>query len=131
MPFLVKEEPENYSFDAFVKDGGTTWSGVRNPLAQKHLRAIRKGDSVLYYHTGKEKAVVGVARAATAAYPDPADRTGKSHVVDLVPVKKLARPVTLAEIKADPDFRESALVRQGRLSVVSLNEAQFRRLTQG
>ena len=125
MPFLVKEEPENYSFDAFVKDGGTTWSGVRNPLAQKHLRAIRKGDSVLYYHTGKEKAVVGVARAATAAYPDPADRTGKSHVVDLVPVKKLARPVTLAEIKADKRFADFPLTYMPRLSVMPVSEKQW------
>jgi predicted RNA-binding protein with PUA-like domain len=125
VPFLVKEEPENYSFDAFVKDGGTTWSGVRNPLAQKHLRAIRKGDSVLYYHTGKEKAVVGVARAATAAYPDPADRTGKSHVVDLVPVKKLARPVTLAEIKADKRFADFPLTYMPRLSVMPVSEKQW------
>src|SRR5256885_6215400 len=95
MPFLVKEEPEHYSFDAFATDKGTTWSGVKNPLAQKHLRSISKGDLVFYYHTGKEKAVVGIARAARGAYPDPADRTGKAHVVDLVPVKKLTRPVTL------------------------------------
>jgi predicted RNA-binding protein with PUA-like domain len=125
VPFLVKEEPENYSFDAFVKDGGTTWSGVRNPLAQKHLRAIRKGDSVLYYHTGKEKAVVGVARASTAAYPDPADRTGKSHVVDLVPVKKLPRPVTLAEIKSDKRFADFPLTYMPRLSVMPVSEKQW------
>ena len=109
MPFLVKEEPSHYNFDTFVKDRGTTWSGVRNPLAQKHLRSIKKGDLVFYYHTGDEKAVVGIAKAATEAYPDPADKTGKAHVVDLVPVRKLARPVTLAEIKADKRFADFAL----------------------
>ena len=77
MPFLVKEEPSNYSFDAFVKDGGTTWTGVKNPLAQKHLRSITKGDLVFYYHTGDEKQIVGIARAAVDAYPDPADASGK------------------------------------------------------
>src|SRR5437868_15370526 len=101
MPFLVKEEPDNYSFDAFVNDGGTTWTGVKNPLAQKHLRSIKKGDFVFYYHTGDEKAVVGIAKAKTDGYPDPADKTGQAHVVDLIPVRKLKRPVTLAEVKAD------------------------------
>jgi predicted RNA-binding protein with PUA-like domain len=125
MPFLVKEEPENYSFDSFLKDRGTTWSGVRNPLAQKHLRSIKKGDLVFYYHTGKEKAVVGIAKATGAAYPDPADRTGKAHVVDLVPVKKLARPVTLAEVKADRRFAEFPLTYMPRLSVMPVTEAQW------
>jgi predicted RNA-binding protein with PUA-like domain len=125
MPFLVKEEPENYSFDSFLKDRGTTWSGVRNPLAQKHLRSIRKGDLVFYYHTGKEKAVVGIARATGAAYPDPADPTGKAHVVDLVPVKKLTRPVTLAEVKADPRFADFPLTYMPRLSVMPVTEAQW------
>jgi predicted RNA-binding protein with PUA-like domain len=125
MRFLVKEEPENYSFDAFVGDGGTTWSGVRNPVAQKHLRSIEKGDQVFYYHTGKEKAVVGIAKAASSAYPDPADRTGKSHVVDLVPVKKLSRPVTLAEIKADARFRDFPLTYLPRLSVMPVTDKQW------
>ncbi len=125
MPFLVKEEPENYSFDAFVKDRGTTWSGVRNPLAQKHLRSIKKGDLVFYYHTGAQKAVVGIAKAATAAYPDPADRTGKSHVVDLVPIKKLPRPVTLAEVKADRRFSDFPLTYMPRLSVMPVTETQW------
>jgi predicted RNA-binding protein with PUA-like domain len=126
MMFLVKEEPENYSFDAFTKDGGTRWSGVKNPLAQKHLRSIKKGDEVFYYHTGKEKAVVGLARAKGDAYPDPADPSGKAHVVDLVPVKRLARPVTLAEIKADPRFADFALVRMSRLSVMPVSAAQWK-----
>jgi predicted RNA-binding protein with PUA-like domain len=125
MPFLVKEEPANYSFDAFVKDGGTTWTGVKNPLAQKHLRSIRKGDLVFYYHTGDEKQIVGIATAAGDAYPDPADASGKAHVVDLVPVKKLARPVTLAEIKADARFKEFALTYMPRLSVMPVTAAQW------
>jgi predicted RNA-binding protein with PUA-like domain len=125
MPFLVKEEPANYSFDTFVKDGGTTWTGVKNPLAQKHLRSIRKGDLVFYYHTGDEKQIVGIAKAAADAYPDPADASGKAHVVDLVPVKKLARPVTLAEIKADARFKEFPLTYMPRLSVMPVTEAQW------
>ena len=122
--FLVKEEPENYSFDAFVTDGGTRWSGVKNPLAQKHLRSIQKGDEVFYYHTGKEKAVVGIAKATGNAHPDPADKTGKAYVVDLKPVRKLARPVTLAEIKADKRFADFALVRMSRLSVMPVTDQQ-------
>jgi predicted RNA-binding protein with PUA-like domain len=126
MPFLVKEEPTHYNFDAFVKDGGTTWTGVKNPLAQKHLRSIRKGDTVFYYHTGDEKAVVGIARATTDAYPDPSDKTGKAHVVDLVPVKKLERPVTLAEVKADKRFADFPLTYMPRLSVMPVSEAQWK-----
>ncbi len=125
MPFLVKEEPTHYGFDDFVKDGGTVWSGVKNPLAQKHLRAIKKGDEVFYYHTGDEKAVIGIARAAAAAYPDPDDSTGKAHVVDLVPVKKLPRPVTLAEIKADRRFADFPLTYMPRLSVMPVTEKQW------
>ena len=125
MMWLVKEEPSNYPYDAFVKDGGTTWSGVRNPLAQKHLRSIRKGDQVFYYHTGDEKSVIGIAKAAGAAYPDPEDRTGKALVVDLVPVRKLKRPVTLAEIKADKRFKDMPLVRIARLSVQPVTDDQW------
>src|SRR5882762_8294325 len=102
--WLVKEEPEHYSYDQLERDRKTVWAGVRNPLAQQHLRSIRKGDRIFYYHTGKQKAVVAVARAASAAYPDPTDPTGKLHVVDVAADKKLPRPVTLAEIKADRAF---------------------------
>jgi predicted RNA-binding protein with PUA-like domain len=125
MRFLVKEEPSNYSYDIFMKDGGTTWTGVKNPLAQKHLRSIRKGDLVFYYHTGDEKQIVGIAKAATDAYADPADKTGKSHVVDLVPVKKLPRPVTLAAIKADARFKDFPLTYMPRLSVMPVTDAQW------
>src|ERR1700756_5638885 len=106
MNWLLKEEPSNYSFDALVKDKRTVWSGVKNPLAQKHLRGIKKGDRIFYYHTGSEKAVVGVAKALGDAYPDPQDKSGKASVVDVAPVKKLPRPVTLAEIKATPAFKD-------------------------
>ena len=126
MPFLVKEEPTNYSFDAFVSDGGTVWEGVRNPAAQKHLRSIKKGDLVFYYHTGKEKAVVGIAKATTNAYLDPKDKAGKAHVVDLKPVKRLKRPVTLAEVKADKRFADFALTRVPRLSVMPVTERQWK-----
>jgi len=125
MPFLVKEEPEHYSFDAFVKDGRTTWDGVRNPVAQRNLRSIRKGDLVFYYHTGKQKAVVGIAKALADAYPDPKDKTGRAHVVDLTPVKRLVEPVTLAAVKADPRFADFALVRISRLSVMPVTERQW------
>ena len=126
MMWLVKEEPSHYNYDAFVKDRGTTWSGVRNPLAQKHLRSIRKGDLVFYYHTGDEKSVVGIAKATGDAYPDPDDKTGKAHVVDLVPVRKLKRPVTLAEIKADKRFKDFALTYMPRLSVMPVTEAEWK-----
>jgi len=101
---------------------------VKNPLAQKHLRSVKKGDLVFYYHTGDEKSVAGIARAASDAYPDPADKTGKSHVVDLSPVKKLERPVTLAEIKADKFFSDFPLTYMPRLSVMPVTEAQWKRI---
>jgi predicted RNA-binding protein with PUA-like domain len=125
MPFLFKEEPENYSYDAFVKDGATTWTGVKNPVAQRNLRGVKKGDLVFYYHTGKEKAIVGIAKATSDAYPDPADRSGRAHVVDLAPVKKLKRPVTLAEVKADKRFAAFPLTRVPRLSVMPVSEQEW------
>jgi len=125
MPFLVKEEPDHYSFDQFMKDGRTTWEGVRNPVAQKNLRSMKKGDLVFYYHTGKQKAVVGIAKAAGNAYPDPKDKTGKAWVVDLVPVRKLAEPVTLAAVKADRRFADFALTRIPRLSVMPVTDQQW------
>jgi predicted RNA-binding protein with PUA-like domain len=128
MNWLFKEEPTNYSFDALVKDKKAVWSGVKNPLAQKHLRSVKKGDAIFYYHTGDEKSVVGIARAMDDAYADPADKTGKAAVVDVAPVRKLARPVTLAEIKADPAFKDFALVRISRLSVMPVTADQWRRI---
>jgi predicted RNA-binding protein with PUA-like domain len=125
MRYLVKEEPSNYSYAQFATDGGTTWTGVKNPLARKHLGAIRKGDLVFYYHTGDEKAIVGIARAAGDAYPDPADPTGKALVVDLVPVKSLKRPVTLAAVKADRRFQTFPLTYLPRLSVMPVSDREW------
>jgi predicted RNA-binding protein with PUA-like domain len=124
----MKEEPEHYSYDALVREGRTVWAGVKNPLAQKHLRSIRKGDRIFYYHTGKEKAVVAVAKAASDAYPDPKDTEGKLSVVDVVPERKLTRPVTLAAIKADSAFASFPLVRMSRLSVMPVTDAEWKRI---
>jgi predicted RNA-binding protein with PUA-like domain len=128
MNWLLKEEPTHYGFDELVKDKRAVWSGVRNALAQKHLRAIKKGDRLFYYHTGNEKAVVGVAKALGDAYPDPEDKSGKQFVVDVAPVTRLPRPVTLAEIKADVAFRDFPLVRIARLSVMPVTDAEWTRI---
>ena len=128
MNWLFKEEPSNYSFQQFTKDGGTSWSGVRNPLAQKHLRSVTKGDRVFFYHTGNEKAVVGIARATSHAYPDPNDRAGKLVVVDIAPVQALERPVTLAEIKASKAFESFPLTRLPRLSVMPVSDAEWKEI---
>jgi predicted RNA-binding protein with PUA-like domain len=125
MKWLVKEEPEHYNFDQFVADGSTVWSGVKNPLAQKHLRSMKEGDNVFYYHTGKEKAIVGTAKVVSEPRPDPKDRAGKLFVVELEPGKRLPRPVTLAEIKAAAKFADFPLVRLPRLSVMPVTEAQW------
>ena len=127
--WLVKEEPDNYSYDQLVRDRKTVWAGVRNPLAQKHLRSIRKDDRIFYYHTGKEKAVIGVAKATSDAYPDPNDASGKLHVVDVAPDAKLPQPVTLAAIKADRAFASFALVRMSRLSVMPVTDEEWTRIT--
>lgn len=128
MNWLVKEEPSHYNFATFARDGRTTWTGVRNAVAQKHLRSIRKGDRVFYYHTGDEKAVVGTAKALGDAYPDPGDPSGTSVVVDFAPVKALPAPVTLAAIKADPFFADFALTRLPRLSVMPVTDEQWARI---
>ena len=126
--WLVKEEPEHYGYGQLEQDRKTVWAGVRNPLAQKHLRTIRKGDRIFYYHTGKEKAVVAIAKALSDPYPDPADSSGKLHVVDIAPEKKLSHPVTLAAIKADRAFASFPLVRMSRLSVMPVNDAEWARI---
>src|SRR5687768_3079221 len=129
--WLLKTEPSTYSWDDLVREKTAVWDGVSNPVALRNLAAMKPGDDALIYHTGDEKAVVGVARVTKAAYPDPKGKDPKLLVVELTPAKRLSRAVTLAEIKADPQFKDSPLVRQGRLSVVPLNADQFRRLTQG
>jgi predicted RNA-binding protein with PUA-like domain len=130
MNWLVKEEPTHYAFDALVADRKAVWSGVRNALAQKHLRAMKRGDRVLYYHTGNEKAVIGIARALSDPYPDPEDPSGKYVAVDLGPVERLPRPVTLAEIKADRAFAAFPLVRIARLSVMPVGDAEWTRIVE-
>ncbi len=125
MNWLVKEEPENYSFSTFTADKTTVWAGVRNPVAQRHLRTMKKGDRVFFYHTGKEKAIVGTATVSAAAYPDPKDKAGSLVVVELAAGKALTRPVTLAEIKADKRFADMPLVRIPRLSVQPITDEQW------
>ena len=101
---------------------------MKNPLAQKHLRAVKKGDRIFFYHTGDEKSVIGIAKAAGPAYPDPKDKSGKLYAVDVEPVKKLKSPVTLASIKADKFFESFALVRLSRLSVMPVDDEQWERI---
>jgi predicted RNA-binding protein with PUA-like domain len=126
--WLVKEEPEHYAFGRLERDRRTVWAGVRNPLAQKHLRSIRKGDRIFYYHTGKERAIVGIARATSDAYPDPSDASGRLYVVDIAPDRALPHPVTLAAIKADRAFADFPLVRMARLSVMPVTNAEWTRI---
>ena len=123
--WLVKSEPNKYSWDDLVRDGSTYWDGVRNALARNNLQAMRRDDRVLYYHSNEGKEVVGVAKVTKTAYPDPTSDDPRWVVVDLAPVKALARPVTLAEIKADAALRDIPLVRQSRLSVMPLPRAAF------
>ena len=123
--WLFKEEPEHYSFDQLLRDKRATWSGVQNNVALKHLRAIKKGDEVFYYHTGKEKAVVGVMEVVKGPYPDPKENDPRLVVVDVKPVRRLERPVTLAEIKGNKKFADFALVRISRLSVMPVTSQQW------
>ncbi len=126
--WLVKQEPADYAWQTFVKEQGTAWTGVRSFPARKNLRAMAKQDLVFYYHSGDEKQAVGIARVRRSAYPDPT-APGEDWVsVDLVPVKPLKQPVTLAQIKAHPLLRNLALVRQPRLSVIPLAAAEFTEL---
>jgi predicted RNA-binding protein with PUA-like domain len=126
--WLVKQEPEKYPWAQFVKDRGTYWDGVRNYQARNNLRAMKTGDLVLYYHSVSEKAVVGVAKVTREAYADPTATEGDWSVVDLKPVRALAEPVSLAQIKADASLADVALLKQGRLSVVPLRAVEFRRI---
>lgn len=126
--WILKSEPSEYSFDDLVRDGRTRWDGIRNALALKHLRSMATGDEILFYHTGGVRAAVGIARVLKAPYADPDGDGTRDVVVDIGPVRALARPVTLAAIKQDPAFRDLALVRMGRLSVVPVTPAQWKRL---
>jgi len=123
--WLLKTEPGAYSYDELEEEKEVPWDGVRNPAALRNLRAMKKGDRVLVYHTGDEKSVVGRAEVVREAYPDPKWKGGTLVVVDVAARGRLARPVTLAEIRAMAEFAESPLVRQARLSVVPLTAAQW------
>ena len=123
--WLVKSEPSSYSWSNFVTDGETNWTGVRNYAARNNLRRMCKGDEVLFYHSGEEKAVVGVAKVTRTAYADPTAKEGDWSAVDLAPIKSLRRPVTLREIKDEPRLSKIQLVRQSRLSVMPLSSAEF------
>jgi predicted RNA-binding protein with PUA-like domain len=123
--WLVKSEPETYSWQQLVKDGKTAWTGVRNYTARINLRAMKKGDLVFFYHSGEEKSVVGISRVEKEFYPDPTAEEGDWSCVDLAAVKPVAKPVTLAQIKGDKILRETKLATQGRLSVSPLTKPQF------
>ena len=126
--WLLKTEPSTYSFQDLEKERRAVWDGVSNPVALKHLRAVRKCDELLIYHTGGEKAVVGVARAVSDSYPDPQRKDAKLAVVDLAPVRRLPRPVPLAEIKRQKPFAGWELVRLPRLSVMPVPDPLWQRL---
>ena len=128
--WLVKQEPEDYSWAQFVKDGCAAWTGVRNYQARNNLRAMKKGDAVFYYHSGSGKEVVGLARVAKEAYPDPTADEGDWVGVDLTPERALKRPVTLAVIKQDKLLRGIPLVKNSRLSVMPIDAAAFERIVE-
>jgi len=123
--WMVKQEPETYSWDDFVKDGRTDWSGVRNYQARNNLRNMKVGDRVLFYHSGKEKAVVGLAEVAKGAYADPTADDPQWVAVDLKPTKPLANPVQLAAIRYDKRLSQLPLIRQSQLSVMPLTKDEF------
>jgi predicted RNA-binding protein with PUA-like domain len=123
--WLVKQEPEDYSWDDLVRDGSTQWSGVRNFQARNNLRQMKLRDAVFFYHSGKEKCVVGIASVSKAAYPDPTADEDGWIAVDIEPLKKLVKPVSLADIKANAKLSDLLLVRQSRLSVMPVGESDF------
>jgi predicted RNA-binding protein with PUA-like domain len=126
--WLLKTEPSSYSFQDLERDRKTTWDGVSNPVALRNLRGMEKGDQVFIYHTGDEKAIVGIARVTKSAYPDPRGEDPKLVVVDLEPVRPVKQRVTLAQVKADKRFVDFALARVPRLSVMPVNSVQWRTL---
>ena len=126
--YLFKTEPSEYAWADLVRDRRAVWEGVANALALKHLRAVQKGDEVVVYHTGSEKAAVGLAKVVRGPYPDPKLEDERRVVVDLAPVAALPTPVTLATLKADAVWKDSDLVRLARLSVMPLSAAQVKRL---
>ncbi len=123
--WLIKSEPSAYSWQQFVKDKKTSWTGVRNAQAAINLKAMKPGDRCFFYHSNEGKEIVGIAEVAKAAYPDPTDKDGKAVTVDVKAVEPVKTPVTLAAIKADPRLKDFGLVRQSRLSVVPVSDAQW------
>lgn len=128
--FLVKSEPDVYPWSRLLSEGKTSWDGVRNFEARNNLRAMKKGDRVLFYHSGDEKAVVGIAEVTRAAYPDPTAKEGDWAAVDLAPGKPLSQPVSLTQMKADAKLSGLALLKRPRLSVVPVTPEEFARILQ-
>ena len=128
MKWLLKSDPDTYSFADLERDGETRWDGVSNPVALKNLRGMHPGDEVLIYHTGDEKAIIGKAEVTSEPYPDPKQKDPRLTVVDLKVGPRVARPVSLAEIKKQPFFKDFALVRMPRLSVMPVTDAQWKAL---
>ncbi|HLZ54162.1 MAG TPA: EVE domain-containing protein [Verrucomicrobiae bacterium] len=126
--WLVKQEPEDYSWSDFWRDGKTAWTGVRSFPARKNLRGMKASDLVFFYHSGDAKSIIGLARVVREAYPDPTAGEEDWAAVDLAPVKPLVKPVTLSQIKADKSLKEMVLVKQSRLSVMLVTREQFTRL---
>ncbi len=126
--WLFKSDPDTYGLTELMRDKQTVWDGVRNNLALKHLRAAKKGDSVLIYHSGEEKSIVGIAEITKEAYPDPKQKDPKLVVVEIKFVRRLAKPVTLADVKARKEFADFLLVRMPRLSVMPVTDAQWKAL---
>jgi predicted RNA-binding protein with PUA-like domain len=126
--WLFKTEPSSYAYDQLERDGKTVWDGVKNPVARKHIAAVRRGDQVLIYHTGDEKAVIGLAKATSDGYPDPKQKDDKAAVVDLMPVRRLARPVTLFALKQLASLQQFPLVRLPRLSAMPVSAAEWKEI---
>ncbi len=123
--WMVKQEPSAYSWEDFVRDQGTTWTGVRNYQARIHLRSMKVGDQVLFYHSVTDKAAVGIAKVTRTAYPDPTANEGEWVCVNLAPVKALPRPVALAEMRNEPSLQDFGLLRHTRLSVIPMTADHF------
>ncbi len=126
--WLMKSEPGNWSWDDQVKDGVAEWDGVRNYQAANNMKAMRIGDKVFFYHSVKEKQVVGIVEVAQEYYPDPTDASGRFGMVDVKALRPFNRPVSLAEIKAEPRLQELALIRQSRLSVLPVTDEEWRQI---
>lgn len=126
--WLVKSDPDTYGWPQLLKDGQTCWDGVRNPVARNNLKAMKTSDLVLFYHSGEDKAVIGISKVITEAYQDPTTNDQRWLAVDLAPVKALKNPVTLAQVKSEKSLKHTALVRQSRLSVMPLDKTSYEKI---